>query len=134
MVEEALDLTPAERAVVGALLVRRGPQTLSELKTRTERLHPFSSVGEVEATLDALSGRERPLVAPVERQPGQKEGRWLQLLEVDADGRAATRATTTISPATRGGSRVDELEERIAALEARVAALVEALGDLVDLP
>ena len=55
--DEALDLTPAERAVVGALLVRRGPQTLSELKTRSERLHPFSSVAEVEATLDALSAR-----------------------------------------------------------------------------
>ena len=132
--DEALDLTPPERAVVGALLVRRGPQTLSELKTRTERLHPFSAVAEVEATLDALSARATPLVAPVERRPGQKEGRWLQLLEADADGRAATTAPTTISPATRGGSRVDELEERIAALEARVAALVEALGDLVDLP
>jgi len=132
--DEALDLTPAERAVVGALLVRRGPQTLSELKTRTERLHPFSSVGEVEATLDALSARATPLVAPVERRPGQKEGRWLQLLEADADGRAATTTPTTISPATRGGSRVDELEERIAALEARVAAVVDALGDLVDLP
>ena len=58
--DEALDLTPAERAVVGALLVRRGPQTLSELKTRTERLHPFSSVAEVEATLDALSRARHP--------------------------------------------------------------------------
>ena len=84
--------------------------------------------------MDTLSARATPLVAPVERRPGQKEGRWLQLLESDADGRAATTAPTTISPATRGGSRVDELEERIAALEARVAALVDALGDLVDLP
>jgi uncharacterized protein YceH (UPF0502 family) len=132
--DEALDLTPAERAIVCALLVRRGPQTLSELKTRTDRLHPFASVSEVETTLGALSARATPLVAPVERQPGQKEGRWLQLLETDADGRAATLRPTAISPSTRGGSRVDELEERIAALEARVAALVDALGDLVDLP
>ena len=132
--DEALDLTPAERAIVGTLLVRRGPQTLAELRTRSERLHPFGSTAEVEATLDALAARATPLVAPVERQAGQKEGRWLQLLEADADARAAATAPTVISPATRGGNRVDELEERIAALEARVAALVEALGDLVDLP
>jgi uncharacterized protein len=132
--DEALDLTPEERAIICALLVRRGPQTLAELKTRTERFHPFASAAEVETTLNALSARATPLAAPVERQPGQKEGRWLQLLEADPDGRAATTRPAAISPAARGGSRVDELEERITALEARVAALVDALGDLVDLP
>jgi uncharacterized protein YceH (UPF0502 family) len=132
--DEALGLTPAERALVCALLVRRTPQTVSELKTRSERLHPFSSTGEVEATLDALVARTPPLVAPVERRAGQKEGRWLQLLEADVEGRAASSAPAIVAGSGRGGSRVDELEERVAALEARVATLIEALGDLVELP
>jgi uncharacterized protein YceH (UPF0502 family) len=93
VVDEALDLTPAERAVVGALLVRRGPQTLSELKTRTERLHPFPAVAEVGATLGAV--RAPPLVAPRGTAAGaRRRARWLQLLEADADGRAATTAPT----------------------------------------
>jgi uncharacterized protein YceH (UPF0502 family) len=132
--DEALGLTPPERALVGALLVRRSPQTVSELKTRTERLHSFASAADVEATLEALASRTSPLVAVVEPRAGQKERRWLQLLEGDAEGRAASSAPSTVTGSTRGGGRVDELEERIAALEARVASLVEALGDLVDLP
>jgi uncharacterized protein len=133
--DEALDLSPPERALVCALLVRRPPQTLAELKTRTERLHPFASVNDVESMLDALAGREVALVAPVERRPGQKEGRWIQLLEGDADGRAATPTSTTVTPTTtRGDARLDSLEERVASLEARVASLIDALGDLVELP
>jgi uncharacterized protein YceH (UPF0502 family) len=132
--DEALDLTPAERALMCALLVRRGPQTLAELKTRSERMHPFSSTADVESTLEAMAARATPLVAPVERRSGQKEGRWLQLLEGDAEGRAATTGSAAVSATSRGGSRVDDLEARVAALEARVTALVDALGDLVDLP
>src|SRR5262245_28962246 len=133
--DEALDLSPAERALVCALLVRRSPQTLAELRTRSERLHPFASVHDIESTLDALARREVPLAAPVERQPGQKEGRWIELLEGDADGRAATPASTTVTPtSTRGDARLDGLEARIGTLEARVASLLDALGDLVELP
>ena len=117
-----------------ALLVRRGPQTLAELKTRSERMHPFPSTAEVDSTREALAARATPLVAPVERRSGQKEGRWLQLLEGDAEGRAATTGSAAVSATSRGGSRVDELEARVAALEARVGALVDALGDLVELP
>ena len=58
----------------------RGPQTLGELRTRTERLHAFDSTNEVEAVLDALARREPPLVARLERQPGQKEARSAHLL------------------------------------------------------
>jgi uncharacterized protein YceH (UPF0502 family) len=132
--DEALRLAPPERALVCALLVRRSPQTASELKTRSERLHPFSSTTEVEATLDVLASRSQPLVAPVEPRAGQKERRWLQLLETDAAGRAASSASASVTGSTRGGGRLDELEERLAALEARVASLVEALGDLVEVP
>jgi uncharacterized protein len=134
VLDEALHLDGAERAVLCVLLLR-GAQTVNELKTRTERLHPFASPGEIEATLDALAGRERPMVRQLERQPGQKERRWIQLLEVGADARAAAAATSgSAGGGVRSAGRVEELEARVASLEARLAALTEALGDLVDLP
>lgn len=133
--DETLGLSPPERAVICALLLR-GAQTAAELRTRTDRLHPFASVGAVESVLDALARRETPLVARVERRTGQKEERWIQLLEEGAEDRAAAPAGAATVTAARpaSSSRIDELEERIASLEARLAALTGALDGLVDLP
>ena len=132
VLDEVLDITPAERALICVLLLR-GAQTVNELKTRTERMHEFGPTADVEAALDAMSRRDPPLVARVDRAPGQREGRWIQLLEVGAEARAAAAATATatasITPTNREPGRVDALEARVAALESRVAALSEALGD-----
>jgi uncharacterized protein YceH (UPF0502 family) len=133
VLDEALDLEQSDRSVICVLLLR-GAQTLSELKTRTERMHPFASPSEVEAALDGLAGRDPALVARVDRAPGQREGRWIQLLEAGAERRAAVTAPSSVTPTTRGTPGLADLEARVAALESRLAALVEALGDLVELP
>lgn len=130
--DEALGLGSAERALICVLLLR-GAQTLSELKTRTERLHPFGSTAEVERTLEQMATGERPLVARVERLPGQKEGRWIQLLEANAEQRAAAPVSSTVTPSSRGSGRVEALEARVEELERRLESLVDALGDLVEL-
>src|SRR6266567_7291542 len=62
-----------------------GPQTPGELKQRTERLHRFESLVEIEQTLDALIGRD--LAARLPRRPGQKEQRYAQLLGGDSADR-----------------------------------------------
>jgi uncharacterized protein YceH (UPF0502 family) len=131
--EETLGLDDPERALLCVLLLR-GAQTVNELRTRTERLHPFGSNEAVEAALAGLARREPAFVARVDRQPGQKEDRWIELLQVDPEARAAASAAPRVSTSAGASSRVEELETRIAALEARVAQLVEALGELVDLP
>jgi uncharacterized protein YceH (UPF0502 family) len=131
--DEALGLDDAARAVVSVLLLR-GPQTVAELRSRTERQHPFASLDEVEATLAALAGGTRPMVVQLERQPGQKEPRWLQLLEADAEGRAAAAAIAgPVGGAPRGAVRVDpdrveQLEARVDVLESTVARLLHELG------
>jgi hypothetical protein len=81
---DALGLDVAETAVVSVLMLR-GAQTVGELKGRTERQHRFESIDEVAAVLTALAGRDDPLVLRLERQPGQKDARWVHLLgPVDA--------------------------------------------------
>jgi uncharacterized protein len=121
VLHERLGLEPDELAVLTPLLLR-GPQTVNELRVRTERAHPFGANDEVLATLDRLAGRDEPLVVHLPRQSGQKETRWMHLLggEIDVDALAAAPATATTSAASaRAGleARVAELEDRVAALE-----------------
>ena len=97
----------------------RGAQTVGELRGRTERMHPFSDLEEVERVLDSLAGRmPDPLVAPVGR------GRWMHLL-----GGADAAAT---ADAEMGEPRVPQsnLEERLASLEREVADLRQQLESL----
>jgi uncharacterized protein len=134
--DEALKLDGAEQALMCVLLLR-GAQTVNELRTRTERLHPFSSPADVESALDALARRDPPLVSRIDRQAGQKEPRWLQLIEEGAEARAAAApSASSVTPSARAAtdSRVEDLEGRVAALEKRLAQVTDALADLIDLP
>jgi uncharacterized protein len=76
---EAMNLGRPGIAVLCVLMLR-GPQTLGEIRTRTNRLYDFSSLEEVETTLNSLSAAAHPLVAKAPRQSGQKEIRYAHLL------------------------------------------------------
>jgi len=123
LLDEALGLDGAGLALL-ALLMLRGPQTVGELKTRSERLHRFGSLAGVDETLAALAARE--LVERQPRRPGQKEDRYAQLLGgASAEAPASAPETQVAEPAR---DRVAELEERVAKLEDDLAALRSALG------
>ena len=119
--DEHHDWTRAQSAVM-AMLLLRGPQTLAELKSRTERQHDFRSIDEVEDALRELAATEPPLVAHLERAPGQKETRWQQLLAEEAEPTVRAHA---VAPVGGLADRVDELEARIARLEAAIADLLD---------
>ena len=105
------------------LLFLRGPQTLSELLTRSNRLFQFDDVAEVQHQLERLAARELACLLP--RQSGQREDRYMHLLGEQADLDALLAARQAEAPAQRGGddSRIAELEARVAALEERLARL-----------
>src|SRR4029077_12620467 len=84
VLHEALHLEREELAVLGVMMLR-GPQTLNELKTRTERAADFADLDAVERILDALAAREEPLVVRIGRQPGQREDRYAHLLGGEID-------------------------------------------------
>jgi uncharacterized protein YceH (UPF0502 family) len=87
LLSEVLGLDDAERALVTVLLLR-GAQAPGELRTRTERLHPFADREAVERVLAGLAARPEPLVRELPRQRGHHDARWLHLLGpvVVADG------------------------------------------------
>lgn len=125
---DRLLLTPGELALLCVLMLR-GPQTLGELRTRSERLFNFDSMPEVEETLNALAARQpQPLVAKLPRQPGTKESRFAHLLSGAAPAVAAAPETAVRSePATLA---VRAENERIMKLEGEVLELRRKLGEL----
>jgi uncharacterized protein YceH (UPF0502 family) len=125
LLAEALPMGEDEQAVVCVLMLR-GPQTPGELKQRTERMHAFIDLGGVHETLERLIGRG--LAAVLERRPGQKEERYVQLLgeEAETTDVGASSPMPMPMPVPR---EVDGLEERVARLERAVAQLRAALGD-----
>ena len=119
---EVMHLNAAETALMCVLMLR-GAQTLGELRGSASRLHEFSSLEEVEQTLNGLIGRDmEPLVVRLPRQPGQKEGRFAHLLSGEIDVEALAAAETERAPAPR---RSNALEEKVEALAAEVEKLKE---------
>jgi hypothetical protein len=114
LLDEALGVSDAEISLL-AVLMLRGPQTPGELKQRTERLHPFAALEDVDATLDGLA--ERELVVRLERRPGQKEARFAQLLGTPAP----VDVEDALPPAAdRGTERIEEtLDTLLQTLEER---------------
>jgi uncharacterized protein len=133
LLDEALQLSGPELSLLGVLMLR-GPQTVGELKQRTERLHRFESIAEVVETLDALSQRE--LVERLERRPGQKEERWVQLLGGVTEYAAAEPEYAAAEPeyaAAEPESPVPQPrgDDRVAEIEARLERLEQAFDDLL---
>ena len=130
--EDVWGLDDQHRAVLSVLMLR-GPQTVGELRQRTERLARFDSLAEVEQVLRLLANREEPLARRLERAPGQKEARWVELFSGEAAALEAAARTESDIPSdeARPRSATESLREEVAALRAEVAALREQLEDLL---
>jgi uncharacterized protein YceH (UPF0502 family) len=128
LLDEALGLSEPEISLLGVLMLR-GPQTVGELKQRSERLHRFGSVAEVAEVLDGLTQRE--LVARLERRPGQKEERWQQLLGGDAEPATASESVAPPAPG-EGADRLGAIEERLERLEGAFDELIARLDKVPD--
>jgi uncharacterized protein YceH (UPF0502 family) len=125
LLAEKMGLVPAELAVICELLVR-GPQTVGELRTRCERMHPFAGLAEVEDVLGELTDREHPLIVRLPRQAGRKEARNAHLFSGMPD------MTTEEHEASPEPARIRVMaeNERIEKLERDVAGLREEVAGL----
>ncbi|MEC9407462.1 MAG: DUF480 domain-containing protein [Pseudomonadota bacterium] len=118
-----------QAAAVLAVLMLRGPQTRSELRSRAESLRGPGTPEELDAALEFLGDRSEPLILTLPRQPGQKEPRIAHTL-CGAPEIPDVAVAPPSAPASRASSASrDELLARVEALEARMQALEEALGN-----
>jgi uncharacterized protein len=120
-----LDHYQLDRGEVALLcvLLLRGPQTPGELRTRTDRLHTFGAVTDVESCLTRLIQDTHPLVALLPPRPGQKEKRYVQLLSGPPE-------VVEITPGEPAALATPPTPSRLESLEAEVATLKTQLSDL----
>jgi uncharacterized protein YceH (UPF0502 family) len=125
---------PSQSVALLAALMLRGPQTVSELRTSTERLHRFADVSTVEGFLNELGSRPAgALVAELPRQPGTRETRWTHLLSgtpaVDAaPGSVSGNDFLAVSEVAALKTNLARLEDELSALKAVIAKICAELG------
>ena len=116
-ISEKLNLGRRELAILCELMLR-GPQTLGEIRTHCERMHPFDDLSEVETVIERLP----ELITKLARRPGEKEVRYAHLLA------GAPSVPETVREAAEP-TRTDRTD-RIAALEQEVGQLRSEVEEL----
>jgi uncharacterized protein YceH (UPF0502 family) len=132
VLDEVLALDDAQCALL-AVLFLRGPQTIGELRIRTDRMTQFDSLSEIEHELEFMGSREESLAVLLDRRPGQKEQRWSTPLVEVAEGGSAGAATTAAHGEDGVGYRQEvggSLGDPVADLRADVDNLRSELADL----
>jgi uncharacterized protein len=127
--QEVFNFTRGQNAIFCVLLLR-GPQTPGELRSRSERMHRFEDLTDLQSTLQSLIHRDPPLIKVLPREPGTKEARYAHLLSGDVEPKTNVDVDTarTASPAASFARPADS--ERIAHLENEVATLQREVADL----
>jgi uncharacterized protein YceH (UPF0502 family) len=125
------------------VLVLRGPQTVGELRARTERMADFGSLDDVDAELGRLGDGPDPLVRRLPRRPGQKEERWAHLLTGEPSDEVVTSDPATALTHTAREIRGLPLGDEVASLRAdvdhlrqellKISAVVDELRNAFDL-
>jgi uncharacterized protein YceH (UPF0502 family) len=128
LLDGSLGLSTGQVALLAGLLLR-GAQTLAELRARSERMHPFDTIAQAEEAIDALTDRDEPLVARLDRQPGRKEVRYDQLL-VEGVEPAPALPVARPQPAPPDRLTLADLAREVELLRGEVAELRAQVQDI----
>jgi len=129
---EKLKLEGRELAVMCVLMLR-GPQTAGEIRGRTGRLADFTSLEEVDATLENLIHAQPPFARKLPRAPGTKESRFEHVLAGSDEARSEPvpdREDETPADSRAGAGAEAADDGRLARLENEVAQLRGELDEL----
>jgi len=119
---EAVNLGRRELAVLCTLMLR-GPQTPGEIHARSERMHDFNGLDEVESVLSKLMNFEDgPLVAKLPKLPGTKEWRYAHLLAGEPEVAVAPEPAPA-APSVPLEAEVARLREELEEVKRQLAEL-----------
>lgn len=131
-----LSVDKPTQAILTVLLLR-GPQTIAEILTRTQRMVEFGSPHALEEKLQQLCAKTKPVVVHIPRQTGQREDRYMHLLcgkpDLAAIAAMQSSATSTSRDANGNDEHSLQLEQKIQLLESRIELLEKQVATLMDL-
>ena len=111
-----------KEAALLCLLFIRGPQTLGELRGRSDRLYKFRDLDEVQEVLESLTDMEMVIKLP--KMPGRKEARFAHLLSGEPDiQQMQAQEEFSTSPTSSGNDRIKHLENEIISLQEELELL-----------
>ncbi|NQV35552.1 MAG: YceH family protein [Phycisphaeraceae bacterium] len=124
---DSLELPKAEAAVICVLLLR-GPQTVGEIRARSERLYCFDGLEGVHGTLETLAAKG--FVEQAARLPGQKEQRFHHLFSpVEVEAESVEDSHEPQPSMEQSPDRLDELELKVEALSSELAEFKQLFGE-----
>lgn len=121
----------SQLAVIGVLFLR-GPQTLGEIRTRCARVHEFTDLDAVIATLSQLEQHaDGPYATMLPRQAGRKESRYAHLFSGEVE-QAEVMVGESQSTRTNNQSRLEELELEVVELKQKLLDLEQRFGEFAQ--
>lgn len=114
-----LDIDRKQQALLTVLLLRK-PQTLNDLKTRTARMEGFSSVEEIQDTLNDMINREMPLVTLIPKGAGRREERYANTLCGEVKIEEIEKETLIATLPSMDNDRLDAIEARLSVIEEKL--------------
>ncbi|GAB1264746.1 YceH family protein [Aurantivibrio infirmus] len=134
LLTRVLFLPKPEQALV-TIMILRGPQTINELFSRTQRSSVFKDITALEETLRSMCAKTSPVVLHIPRRPGQREDRYTHLLcgEPDVElkpsvNNPVSSHSSTVKAEAHNSRDENDLEKRVEKLESQVRVLLEQLG------
>jgi len=134
-----LSIDKATQAILTVLLLR-GPQTVAEILTRTQRMFDFETAEALEEKLTQLCAKTTPIVVHIPKQMGQREDRYMHLLCGKPDLAAIAAMISNAKSSSNNDERnalteqkQEQLEHKIEALENRIQMLEKQLATLMEL-
>jgi uncharacterized protein YceH (UPF0502 family) len=124
---DQFDLSRQEMAIICELMLR-GPQTVGEVRSHTERMATFESLEEVESTLQGLAQHDPPFTLKIPRESGRKECRYMHLFS----GGLETLTDFAEEPAAiqvSSEEKIRKFEEEIAMMRSELEELKRAFSE-----
>lgn len=126
-----LGLDKAAQALLNVMLLR-GPQTLAELLSRTQRMFEFESINAVEEKLESLCSKSTPYFVRIPKAPGQREDRYMHLLCGKPDLAAIAAMMSAEKTPLASDDSIAQLENKILELNNQVQLLQRQVKVLMD--